>query len=267
VVRFAVPPVSAHGPSVHSTKPSVVALIPARYDSTRLPGKVLADVYGKPLIEHVYRQVSRASSVGVVMVATDDQRILDAVEKFGGRGRLTRKSHESGTDRIAEIAEGLTADLIVNVQADEPLIAPLAIDDAIEAFKRDPSLQMSTLRRRIHNQADLHNPNIVKVVCDADGHALYFSRAPIPYTREGCPPAPLWRHIGLYVYRRECLIELTKLPQTAMERTEALEQLRAVENGIRIRAVETTFDSIGVDTPEDLERVRRIIATNLSMSR
>jgi 3-deoxy-manno-octulosonate cytidylyltransferase (CMP-KDO synthetase) len=267
VVRFAVPPVSAHGPSVHSTKLSVVALIPARYDSTRLPGKVLVDVFGKSMIEHVYRRVSQASSVGVVMVATDDQRILDTVEQFGGRGRLTSTGHQSGTDRIAEIAEGLTADLIVNVQADEPLIAPQAIDDAIEAFNRDPALEMSTLRRRIHNPDDLHNPNVVKVVCDVDGHALYFSRAAIPSTREGCPPAPAWRHIGLYVYRRECLLRLTRLPQTVMERAEALEQLRAVENGIRIRAVETSFDSIGVDTPEDLERVRRIIATNLSMSR
>ncbi len=267
MVRFAVPPVSDHGPSVHPHKLSVVALIPARYDSSRLPGKVLAEISGKTMIEHVYQRVSQASSVGVVMVATDDQRILDTVERFGGRGRLTSKGHESGTDRIAEIAEELTADLIVNVQADEPLIAPLAIDDAIEAFKRDPSLQMSTLRRRIYNQADLQNPNIVKVVCDADGHALYFSRAPIPYTRDGCPPPPLWRHIGLYVYRRECLLRLTRLPQTAMERAEALEQLRAVENGVRIRAVETTFDSVGVDTPEDLDRVRRIIATNLSMAR
>ena len=124
-------------------------------------------------------------------------QLLDTVERFGGRGRLTSKGHDSGTDRIAEIAEGLTADLIVNVQADEPLIAPLAIDDAIEAFKRDPTLEMSTLRRRIYSQADLHNPNIVKVVCDADGHALYFSRAPIPYTRDGCPPPPQWK-IGLF---------------------------------------------------------------------
>jgi 3-deoxy-manno-octulosonate cytidylyltransferase (CMP-KDO synthetase) len=267
VVRFAVPPVSAHGPAVHSGTPSVVALIPARYDSSRLPGKVLADMYGKPMIEHVYRRALGASSVGVVMVATDDVRILEVVEKFGGQARLTSKGHESGTDRIAEVAKDLTADLIVNLQADEPMLVSSTIDDAIEAFKKDPTLEMSTLRRRILKPDDLRNPNIVKVVCDASGHALYFSRAPIPYTREGCPPAPAWRHIGLYVYRRECLIRLTQLPQTAMERAEALEQLRAIENGIRIRAVETSFDSIGVDTPEDLERVRRIIATQISMSR
>lgn len=267
MVRFAVPPVSTHGPSVHSGKLSVVVIIPARYDSSRLPGKVLADVYGKPMVEHVYRRASQASSVGVVIVATDDQRILDAVEAFGGRGRLTSRAHQSGTDRIAEIAAELSADLIVNVQADEPLIMPSMIDDAIGAFTRDPSLQMSTLRRRILDPADLHDPNVVKVVCDSDGYALYFSRAPIPYTRDGCPPAPAWRHIGLYVYRRECLIRLTRLPQTAMEKAEALEQLRAIENGVRIRAVETSYDSVGVDTPEDLERVRRMVATQIAMSR
>lgn len=267
MVRFAVPPDSDPGPSVHSTRLSVVAIIPARYDSTRLPGKVLADIYGRPMVEHVYRRASRARSVGVVIVATDDQRILDVVEKFGGRGRLTSRAHQSGTDRIAEIARELTADLIINVQADEPMISPFAIDEAVEAFRKDPTLQMSTLRRRIHEPKDFVDPNNVKVVCDVTGHALYFSRAPIPFTREGSPPPQLWRHIGLYVYRRETLIRLTELPPTALEKAEGLEQLRALENGIRIRAVETTADSIGVDTPEDLERVRRLVASQIAMSR
>ncbi len=258
MVRFAVPLVSTSGPSVSSGSFSVVAIIPARYDSTRLPGKALADIGGRPMIEHVYRRASAARSVGVVIVATDDERICDAVEAFGGRAQMTSRAHQSGTDRLAEIAASLTCDLVVNVQGDEPLIEASTIDDAIAAFHADPSLQMSTVRRRIDDLADLQNPNVTKVVVDRDGYALYFSRAPIPFTREGCPPAPAWRHIGLYVYRRECLLRLTALPPTALEQSEALEQLRAVEHGIRIKAVETTHVCVSVDTPEDLERVRRL---------
>jgi len=258
VVRFAVPPVSDTGPAPRSGSFSVVAIIPARFQSSRLPGKALAEIAGKPMIEHVYRRTEAARSVGVVMVATDDQRILDAVAAFGGRARLTAATHASGTDRLAEVAAGLTCDLIVNVQGDEPLIDPSMIDDAIAPFRTDPGLQMSTLRRRIDDARDLQNPNVTKVVVDREGYALYFSRAPIPFTRDGCPPAPAWRHVGLYVYRRECLLRLTALPPTAMERAEALEQLRALEHGIRIRTVETHHESIGVDTPEDLERVRQL---------
>lgn len=259
MVRFAVPPVSAPGPAVQSGSVSVVAIIPARYQSSRLPGKALADIGGRPMIEHVYRRATAARSVGVVIVATDDQRICDAVEAFGGRAQLTSPSHESGTDRLAEVAAGLTCDVVVNVQGDEPLIDPSMIDDAIAPFRGDPALQMTTLRRRIDDERDRQNPNVTKVVVDRDGYALYFSRAPIPYVRAGCPPAPAWRHIGLYVYRRECLMRLTGLQPTAMERSEALEQLRALEHGIRIKAIETRHDSVGVDTPEDLERVRRLV--------
>ena len=154
------------------------------------------------MIEHVYRRTSAARSVGVVIVATDDQRICDAVEAFGGRAQMTSRAHQSGTDRLAEIAATLTCDLVVNVQGDEPLIEPSMIEAAIAPFRTEPSLQMSTVRRRIDDPADLHNPNVTKVVVDEDGYALYFSRAPIPYTREGCPPAPAWRHVGLYFYRR-----------------------------------------------------------------
>jgi 3-deoxy-manno-octulosonate cytidylyltransferase (CMP-KDO synthetase) len=211
------------------------------------------------MIEHVYRRASAARSVGVVIVATDDERICDAVEAFGGRAQMTSPAHQSGTDRLAEIADTLTADLVVNVQGDEPLIEPSTIDEAIALFGDDPSLEMSTVRRRIDDPADLANPNVTKVVVDRDGNALYFSRAPIPFTRAGSPPAPAWRHIGLYVYRRETLLRLTQLPPTEMERAEALEQLRALENGIRIRTVETAHDSFGVDTLEDLERVRRLV--------
>jgi 3-deoxy-manno-octulosonate cytidylyltransferase (CMP-KDO synthetase) len=210
------------------------------------------------MIEHVYRRTSAARSVGVVIVATDDQRICDAVEAFGGRAQMTSRAHQSGTDRLAEIAAGLTCDLVVNVQGDEPLIEPSMIEAAIAPFRNESTLQMSTIRRRIEDPADLHNPNVTKVVVDEEGYALYFSRAPIPHTREGCPPAPAWRHIGLYVYRRETLLRFSALPPTAMEQSEALEQLRALEYGIRIKTVETKLESIGVDTPEDLERVRRL---------
>ena len=267
MVRFAVPPVSTSGPAVHSSPVSVVAIIPARYESSRFPGKPLADIAGRPMIEHVYRRASAARSVGVVIVATDDQRICDAVEAFGGRAQLTSPSHPSGTDRLAEVAAALTCDLVVNVQGDEPLIEPSMIDDAIAPFRTDPALQMTTLRRRIEDERGRQNPNITKVVVDHDGYALYFSRAPIPFTREGCPAAPAWRHIGLYVYRRECLMRLLSLPATAMEKAEALEQLRALEYGIRIKAIETVHDSIGVDTPEDLEIVRQLVGRPLEIGR
>ena len=267
MVRFAVPPVSTPGPAVNSGSVSVVAIIPARYHSSRLPGKALADIGGRPMIEHVYRRTAAARSVGVVIVATDDERICDAVEAFGGRAQLTSSKHLSGTDRLAEVAAGLTCDLVVNVQGDEPLVEPSMIDDAIAPFRTDRELQMTTLRRRIEDRSELQNPNVTKVVVDRDGYALYFSRAAIPHTRDGCPPATAWRHIGLYVYRRECLLRLTSLPPTAMEQAEALEQLRAIEHGIRIKAIETAHDSVGVDTPEDLARVRQLARSSLVLGR
>jgi 3-deoxy-manno-octulosonate cytidylyltransferase (CMP-KDO synthetase) len=212
------------------------------------------------MIEHVYRRAAAARSIAAVIVATDDQRIFDAVQQFGGDVRMTSLAHQSGTDRLAEVAQNLTCDLVVNVQGDEPLIAPAMIDEAVRPLVADPTLLMSTLRRRIEDPADLQNPNITKVVIDREGHAMYFSRAPIPFTRAGGVPAQAWRHVGLYVYRRECLLRLAALPPTAMEQAEALEQLRALEYGIRIRAVETRYDSIGVDTPDDLDKVRNAIS-------
>lgn len=195
------------------------------------------------------------------MVATDDDRIVEAVRAFGGNVVLTSPSHLSGTDRLAEVAAGLDAELIVNVQGDEPLIDPAMIDEAVAPFATTPDLQMSTLRRRIEREDELENPHVTKVVVDAGGFAMYFSRYPLPYRREGAPSAPAWKHVGLYVYRRETLLRLAALPASALERSEGLEQLRALEHGIRIRCVETAHDSIGVDTPDDLDRVRRIAGT------
>ena len=212
------------------------------------------------MIEHVYRRAAAAASIARVIVATDDRRILEAVQRFGGEAVLTSSAHQSGTDRLAEVAASLDCDLIVNVQGDEPLLAPETIDAAVAPFEGLPSLEMSTLRRRIDDPAEFHNPNVTKVVVDGDGFALYFSRAPIPYTRAGQPAVAAWAHVGLYVYRRDVLLRVAALPQTAMERAEALEQLRALEHGIRIKAIETTHETIGVDTHEDLARVRTLLS-------
>ena len=244
--------------------PLVIAIVPARYQSTRLPGKALADIAGRPMIEHVYRRAAAARCVSRVIVATDDQRIADTVVRFGGEAVMTSAAHQSGTDRLAEVAASLSCDVVVNVQGDEPVLAAETIDAAVEPLSCDASLPMSTLRRRITDPAEHQNPHVTKVVVDQDGFALYFSRAPIPYTRPGQPAAPAWAHIGLYAYRRETLLRLARLPQTAMERAEALEQLRALEHGIRIKVVQTAHASIGVDTPEDLARVRALLATSLT---
>jgi 3-deoxy-manno-octulosonate cytidylyltransferase (CMP-KDO synthetase) len=243
----------------------IVVIIPARFASTRLPGKPLADIDGRPMIEHVYRRVSASPVVSQVIVATDDLRIATRVKDFGGTVRLTKATHQSGTDRLAEVAASLDCDIVVNVQADEPLIDPGAIAEAVAPFSADSSVQIATLYRRISDPTELTNPNIVKVVVDRGGFALYFSRAPIPFARDprgGWPP--MYRHIGLYAYRRSALLVLAKLEPTPLERAEALEQLRALEHGIRIKAVETKFDSFGVDTPADLEQVRRLIAAPTS---
>lgn len=253
------PPVSNTGPSFSRASVTATAIIPARYESSRLPGKALADIAGRPMIEHVYRRAAAASSIARVIVATDDRRIFDTVQRFGGEVMMTSPAHQSGTDRLAEAAAAIDADLIVNVQGDEPLLSADTIDAAVAPFAGDPALEMSTLRRAIADDDERVNPNVTKVVVDRDGYALYFSRAPIPFTRAGQPPAPAWVHVGLYVYRRATLLRLAQLPQTAMERAEALEQLRALEHGIRIKTVTTAHASIGVDTPEDLERVRALI--------
>src|SRR5204863_8222964 len=217
------------------------------------------------MIEHVYRRAAAASSVGEVIVATDDLRIATRVNEFGGRVRLTKATHQSGTDRLAEIVAGMDVDIVVNVQGDEPLIDPRAIDQVVAPLVADSSIQMATLYKRITEPAELLDHNVVKMVVDRGGFALYFSRAPIPHIRDprgGWPP--LYRHIGLYAYRRSTLMVLAGLEPTPLERAEALEQLRALEHGIRIKAVETQYESFEVNTPEDLEQVRRLLTTTSS---
>ena len=217
------------------------------------------------MIEHVYRRVAASRILSDVIVATDDLRIATRVHDFGGKVRLTKATHQTGTDRLAEVAASLDCDVVVNVQGDEPLLDPRSIDELVAPFATDRAVQMTTLFRRIHDPAELSNPNITKVVIDRGGFALYFSRAPIPHVQDprgGWPP--LYRHIGLYAYRRSALLVLATLEPTPLERAESLEQLRALEHGIRIKAVETQYESIGVDTPEDLEQVRRLLTTPTS---
>lgn len=244
---------------------SIVAIIPARYGSTRFPGKALALIKGKPMIQWVYERTRLSRLVGRVIVATDDERIMRAVTAFGGEAVATSAAHETGTDRIAEVARSVSCDIVVNVQGDEPLIQPAMIDEAIDPLVADPSIPMGTLCRKIDDPREASDPNVVKVVFDRKGFALYFSRAPIPWDRDRWTAAGslaglplhegLYKHIGLYVYRREFLLEYAALPQTALERTEKLEQLRALEHGRRIRVSVTKHESFGVDIPDDLSKI------------
>ena len=239
------------------TESSVLAVIPARFHSTRLPGKILADIAGKPMIEHVYRRAAAASRVHAVIVATDDERIASAVRSFGGAAIMTRADHVSGTDRIAEAVAALNSapganfnGLVVNVQGDEPLLEPATIDAAVEPLLADTSIGMSTISRPFKNREEFESRNVVKVVTTDAGDALYFSRALL---------AGASAHVGLYVYRRETLLKLASAPANRLELEESLEQLRALANGVRIRVVPTTHVAAGVDTPEDLERVRSLM--------
>lgn len=254
----------------------VYAIIPARYSSVRLPGKMLLPIAGKPLILHTVERAREAASINEVIVATDDRRIYDAVTSSGHRAVMTSAEHRSGSDRIAEVALGLPeGSIIVNVQGDEPVISPATIDRAVGALLEDETADMATTCEPIHALGELLNGNNVKVVIGDNGHALYFSRSPLPWPREaslrhgGDPNQAIeeepellsnfWKHTGLYVYRREYLLKFTRMPQTRLEKFEMLEQLRALENGAKIRVVDAVTRSIGVDTEDDLKLVRGIL--------
>ncbi len=234
-----------------------VAVIPARMAATRLPGKPLLDICGKPMIQWVYERAANAQLVDRVIVATPDAQIIEAVESFGGVAVMTSPDHRSGTDRLAEVAANLDDRAVVNVQGDEPLIEPDAIDALINGFLSSGA-EMASLMREISHE-DAQNPNLVKVVTDLGKYAIYFSRAPIPYVRGNGYAMPIYGHVGLYAYTRDMLTRLANLPPTPLEKAESLEQLRALENGFKIFMVETGFSPAGVDTLEDLERVRSII--------
>lgn len=242
------------------TPDSIIAAIPARYASSRLAGKPLLEIHGRPMIEHVYRRAEEAQGIERVVVLTDDERIAEAVDRFGGHWQMTPTDCASGTDRIAHAARGWEAAAVVNVQGDEPLIDPRAIEAVVRHLRDHPEDPMVTLAAPA-DEDDFQNPDTVKVVMDRRGYALYFSRSPIPHSRDA-HQAPRYKHIGLYGYRRETLLRLAALEPTALEKSEALEQLRALEHGIPIRVLETAAAEPGVDTPEDLARVRaRLAAT------
>lgn len=234
---------------------NTLCVIPARFASTRLPGKPLADIAGKPMIVRVYQQASKARRLTGVIAAVDDERVYEAVVSNGGRAMMTAKDHPTGTDRLAEVAAAHPeAELIINVQGDEPMIEPAIIDELAAVFDDDPDLQMATVKSPMESQADINNPNNVKVVTDKNGYALYFSRSPLPYFRENTGMT-VYKHIGIYAYKRDFLLEYAKMMPTQLEQTESLEQLRALENGYKIKVIETDYHFVGVDTPEDLAAV------------
>ncbi|MBW2558750.1 MAG: 3-deoxy-manno-octulosonate cytidylyltransferase [Deltaproteobacteria bacterium] len=242
--------------------PNVICIIPARYQSSRFEGKPLADICGKPMIQHVYEKAAGIDMVSYVAVATDDERIFERVKGFGGNAVMTSPRHRSGTDRIAQAVDDLglnDSDIIVNIQGDQPLFVPAQVEEVARPLLDDPSLNFSTLIYKIQREEEVRHPNAVKVAFDKDHFALYFSRATIPYDRDRKEPIPYYKHHGIYGYRRSFLRIFTALDVSFLERTEALEQLRALENGYRIKVVETLHDSVEVDTPEELARVRAII--------
>jgi 3-deoxy-manno-octulosonate cytidylyltransferase (CMP-KDO synthetase) len=254
-----------------------IVIIPARYDSTRFPGKPLSLLKGKALIQHVYENSKGAHFIDDVIVATDSEEILEKVLSFGGRAVMTDKKHPSGTDRIAEVAASMDYEIVVNVQADEPLIRPQMINDVI-LLLNDERASIGTLIKKITDPVEVIDPNVVKVVFDKDGFALYFSRSPIPYHRDEWKSLKdlvtskelqvlthqsWYKHIGIYSYRREALLALSGMEQTELEKREKLEQLRALENGMKIKVKETFFETCGVDTPEDLERLGKCLNISL----
>lgn len=236
----------------------VVGIIPARFESTRFPGKPLAKILNKPMIQWVYERAKKSNSLENLIVATDSQQIYNQVKDFGGEVVLTSKEHQSGTSRVAEVAAQLDVEIVVNIQGDEPLISNKAIDAVVKPLITDITIYMSTLKQKIIDESELSNPNVVKVVTDKNDFALYFSRSLIPFVS---PPytSYIYKHIGLYVYRKDFLLKLVELPHSNLEQVEKLEQLRVLENGYKIKVIKTCYSSIGVDTEEDLEKVSKIL--------
>jgi len=240
----------------------IFCVIPSRYESSRFPGKPLADLCGKPMIQHVYERVLLSGRVAGAAIATDDERIFRAVVTFGGQAIMTASVHRSGTDRIAEAADRLGLgrdDIVVNIQGDQPLFEPTQIDEVVQPLIDDPVIPMSTLIYRIVRDEEITHPNAVKTVFDHEGFALYFSRATIPYVRDRGKKADYYKHHGIYAYRRHFLSTFTALPEGTLERLESLEQLRALEYGYKIKVIVTANDSVEVDTPQELERVKTIL--------
>jgi 3-deoxy-manno-octulosonate cytidylyltransferase (CMP-KDO synthetase) len=243
----------------------VIGVIPARYSSVRFEGKVLADILGKPMIQHVWERAGQALTLDDLIIACDDERVADAARGFGAKIVMTAKGHVSGTDRICEVINPIDVKIVINIQGDEPLIHPTMIDNVSRALLDDNSISMATVIKRIESQDILNEPHMVKVVKDKNNFALYFSRAQIPFHAQDSEiKSPVYyKHIGLYGYTKDFLFIYKNLPASDLEKTERLEQLRVLEEGFRIKAIETKFDTIGVDTPEDLEKVREYLERNV----
>ncbi|MBN1780254.1 3-deoxy-manno-octulosonate cytidylyltransferase [bacterium] len=248
---------------------TAIGVIPARYASSRFPGKPLAMIAGKPMIQWVYERALRAAHISKLFVATDDERIQQAVHAFGGLVIMTSPECRSGTDRVYEAVRDIECDIVVNIQGDEPFIYPKMIDLAAEILIQDPDARMGTLIKRIFRAEDLSNANVTKVVVNQQGHALYFSRLPVPFYRDETDPAEqiknrcYYKHVGIYSYRKNFLKQMVQWPQTLLESAEKLEQLRALDHGARIKVAETDSETLGVDTMEDLERARQLAASGL----
>jgi 3-deoxy-manno-octulosonate cytidylyltransferase (CMP-KDO synthetase) len=241
-----------------------IGVIPARYSSTRFAGKVLVDICGKPMIQHVWERAKKALLLDEVIIACDEERVFSVARNFGANCVMTAKGHLSGSDRITEVIGPMDVKVVVNIQADEPLIESLMIDSLVEELQRDDSIYIATIIKQIENPQEINNTNIVKVVVDKNNFALYFSRAPIPFKTEGSKIKPVvyYKHIGIYAYTKDFLFTYKNIPTSSLESAEKLEQLRVLEEGFRIKVIETKFDTMGVDTPEDLEKVRQILAKN-----
>lgn len=243
-----------------SKKQRVIGVIPARYGSSRFPGKVLAEINGKPMIQWVFEQANKSNMLERIFVAVDDERVLECVEGFSAPAVMTKPEHQSGTDRIAEALELINADIVVNIQGDQPLLDPIMIDEAVQPLLNDSTILMSTLKVKI-NEEDYLDPSVVKVVTDENDFALYFSRSLIPYSRDNVD-VNIYEHVGLYAYRKDFLLKISKLPQSYLEKIEMLEQLRVMEKGYKIKVIETASENamgVSVDTPEDLTKVEKII--------
>ncbi len=234
-----------------------IGVIPARYSSTRFEGKVLADIFGKPMIQHVWERAKKALLLDDVIIACDDERVFSVARDFGANCVMTAKGHHSGSDRITEVVSPVEVRVVVNIQADEPLIETVMIDSLVEALLRDKTIYMATMVKQIENTKEINDPNVVKVVVDKNNYALYFSRAPIPYRAKDAEVKPVYyKHIGLYAYTKDFLFTYKNIPSSGLEQAERLEQLRVLEEGFRIKIIETRFDTVGVDTPQDLEKIK-----------
>jgi len=237
---------------------NAIGVIPARYGATRFQGKVLADLMGKPVVQHVYEMAKNAKMLDDLIIATDDERIEKCVKAFGGKVVLTSVDQPTGTDRLAEVVNPIDVKVVVNIQGDEPLVHHSMIDELVRTMLENDSINMATAIKRIDNKDEIMDPNVVKVVIDKEGFALYFSRSPIPFERSEQSKS-FYKHLGLYAYTKDFLFTFTNLPKSELEKVESLEQLRALEHGYKIKTIETKFETVGIDTPEDLEKAKKVI--------